>query len=369
MGFSHAAVRRDGALELPRRPAGARGRPRRHRLTPADAGRPRFRPDPRAAARLRQLPGADAAPRPRRATTARSVEIDVCGSCDLVWFDGTETARLNGPGLLELIGLMAAAYDLPHQPLSAATRCPRCAGPAEDGAQPVALGPLGAAAVPEARRRLPVVRRVPRGKGAAAADVAPRPGQAAARARPDRLRQLRRGDRQGRRALPVLQLGARACSTSPGWRGRSIRRRCSRRTSCRGRGETAGDAMRRLRRGPAAGRDHELRAMRRDARHPQPARGLRRGREARAGAEGECRAAAGGGGEAPARGDPGRPAAAPRVGGRHGGGGARSAAGTASRSSGRPGSSAGRNWPAPRRSSRRSGCCGGSGAESRGRGR
>ena len=30
-------------------------------------------------------------------------------SCDLVWFDGTETARLNGPGLLELIGMMAAA--------------------------------------------------------------------------------------------------------------------------------------------------------------------------------------------------------------------------------------------------------------------
>ncbi len=57
-----------------------------------------------------------------------NVEIDVCGSCDLVWFDGTETARLNGPGLLELIGLMAAAYDLPYQPLSSATRCPRCSG-------------------------------------------------------------------------------------------------------------------------------------------------------------------------------------------------------------------------------------------------
>ena len=46
-----------------------------------------------------------------------NVELDVCASCDLVWFDGTETARLNGPGLLELIGLMAAAYDLPYQPL------------------------------------------------------------------------------------------------------------------------------------------------------------------------------------------------------------------------------------------------------------
>ncbi len=57
-----------------------------------------------------------------------SVELDVCASCDLVWFDGTETARLNGPGLLELIGMMAAAYDLPYQPLTAATRCPRCSG-------------------------------------------------------------------------------------------------------------------------------------------------------------------------------------------------------------------------------------------------
>jgi len=57
-----------------------------------------------------------------------NVELDVCASCDLVWFDGTETARLNGPGLLELIGLMAAAYDLPYRPLSAATRCPRCSG-------------------------------------------------------------------------------------------------------------------------------------------------------------------------------------------------------------------------------------------------
>lgn len=58
-----------------------------------------------------------------------SVELDVCASCDLVWFDGSETARLSGPGLLELIGLMAAAYDLPYQPLTSATRCPRCSGP------------------------------------------------------------------------------------------------------------------------------------------------------------------------------------------------------------------------------------------------
>ena len=58
-----------------------------------------------------------------------SVELDLCVSCNLVWFDGTETARLTGPGLLDLIGRMAEAYDLPFEPLRPGTRCPRCAGP------------------------------------------------------------------------------------------------------------------------------------------------------------------------------------------------------------------------------------------------
>ena len=37
------------------------------------------------------------------------VELDLCRGCDLVWFDGSETAQLSGPALLELIGHMAAA--------------------------------------------------------------------------------------------------------------------------------------------------------------------------------------------------------------------------------------------------------------------
>ena len=36
------------------------------------------------------------------------VDLDLCRSCDLVWFDGSETAQLRGPALLELIGHMAA---------------------------------------------------------------------------------------------------------------------------------------------------------------------------------------------------------------------------------------------------------------------
>jgi Transcription factor zinc-finger len=56
----------------------------------------------------------------------RSVEIDLCAGCHLVWFDHTETARLSGPALLDLIGTMAHAQTLPHEALRADARCPRC---------------------------------------------------------------------------------------------------------------------------------------------------------------------------------------------------------------------------------------------------
>lgn len=58
----------------------------------------------------------------------RRVEIDVCAPCHLVWFDLTETARLTGAALLELIGTMAHSQTLPHEPLRADPRCPRCDG-------------------------------------------------------------------------------------------------------------------------------------------------------------------------------------------------------------------------------------------------
>ncbi|HEV7576039.1 MAG TPA: hypothetical protein VGO85_08345 [Caldimonas sp.] len=56
------------------------------------------------------------------------VDLDMCRSCDLVWFDDTETAQLSGPALLELIGHMASARALPHELLRPEARCPRCAG-------------------------------------------------------------------------------------------------------------------------------------------------------------------------------------------------------------------------------------------------
>ncbi len=56
----------------------------------------------------------------------RTVEIDLCGHCHLVWFDLTETARLSGPALLELVGAMAGSQSLPHRTLDPQAGCARC---------------------------------------------------------------------------------------------------------------------------------------------------------------------------------------------------------------------------------------------------
>ncbi len=56
----------------------------------------------------------------------RTVEVDLCSHCHLVWFDLTETARLSGPALLNLIGAMALTQRLPHRTLEAKAGCARC---------------------------------------------------------------------------------------------------------------------------------------------------------------------------------------------------------------------------------------------------
>jgi Zn-finger nucleic acid-binding protein len=58
----------------------------------------------------------------------RTVEVDLCDACDLVWFDGVETANLSGPGMLALVGEMARAYAVPHETLRHDAACPRCGG-------------------------------------------------------------------------------------------------------------------------------------------------------------------------------------------------------------------------------------------------
>jgi hypothetical protein len=58
----------------------------------------------------------------------KTVELDLCAGCHLVWFDLVEAAGLPGPALLTLIGEMAAAQTLAHTPLQPALACPRCRG-------------------------------------------------------------------------------------------------------------------------------------------------------------------------------------------------------------------------------------------------
>ncbi len=56
----------------------------------------------------------------------KTVTLDLCAPCHLVWFDSVESAQLSGPGLLTLIGEMAAAQSLAHHPLRTRLSCAHC---------------------------------------------------------------------------------------------------------------------------------------------------------------------------------------------------------------------------------------------------
>jgi hypothetical protein len=59
----------------------------------------------------------------------RTVEIDVCEPCSLIWFDDTESTRLAGPGLADLVRVIHNAMQQPRslQPLPQSLPCPICA--------------------------------------------------------------------------------------------------------------------------------------------------------------------------------------------------------------------------------------------------
>jgi Zn-finger nucleic acid-binding protein len=58
----------------------------------------------------------------------RQVEIDVCEPCSLIWFDDTESARLAGPGLADLVRVIHRAMQSPRplEPLPLQLPCPIC---------------------------------------------------------------------------------------------------------------------------------------------------------------------------------------------------------------------------------------------------
>lgn len=61
----------------------------------------------------------------------KTVEIDVCESCTLIWFDDTESVRLAGPGLTDLVRIISESFNSPRplQPMPLQLPCPICREP------------------------------------------------------------------------------------------------------------------------------------------------------------------------------------------------------------------------------------------------
>jgi hypothetical protein len=61
----------------------------------------------------------------------KPVEIDVCEPCSLIWFDDTESVRLAGPGLADLVRVIHRSMngERPLEPLPLTLPCPLCAEP------------------------------------------------------------------------------------------------------------------------------------------------------------------------------------------------------------------------------------------------
>ena len=55
-----------------------------------------------------------------------TVELDVCFSCQGLWFDPQENLKLSAAGVVDLFGLLHARRDTARQPLALKMDCPRC---------------------------------------------------------------------------------------------------------------------------------------------------------------------------------------------------------------------------------------------------
>jgi hypothetical protein len=60
----------------------------------------------------------------------RDVEIDICETCSLIWFEGTESIKLAGPGIADLVRTIHTTleHDI-SKTLAEALPCPACASP------------------------------------------------------------------------------------------------------------------------------------------------------------------------------------------------------------------------------------------------
>ena len=152
----------------------------------------------------------------------RTVEVDLCGHCHLVWFDLTETracpARAARPDRRDGADAAPAA---PHARREGRLRAVACG--AEDGAQPLALGRLAAPRDRAAPATAPTrPSRSSCGRRACCGPCRASTGRACCRPGPHRLRQLRAAIARDEDHLPLLRLGAQpARRGAPGARARS----------------------------------------------------------------------------------------------------------------------------------------------------
>jgi hypothetical protein len=61
----------------------------------------------------------------------RSLALDICHACQVIWFDDQELLQLAPRATLELLAAIAKEQDAPRTALVATLSCPRCATPLE----------------------------------------------------------------------------------------------------------------------------------------------------------------------------------------------------------------------------------------------
>jgi hypothetical protein len=57
----------------------------------------------------------------------RSIDLDICHACQVIWFDDRELLQLAPRSTLDLLAAIAKEQDAPRTALAATLSCPRCA--------------------------------------------------------------------------------------------------------------------------------------------------------------------------------------------------------------------------------------------------
>jgi hypothetical protein len=71
----------------------------------------------------------------------KQVNVDLCVSCHMLWFDGHESVNLAGRGVLNLLRAIDESHGQSHLPLASAMQCPHCETRLQRSANLTSLGP------------------------------------------------------------------------------------------------------------------------------------------------------------------------------------------------------------------------------------